>query len=85
MMPVRVPKIAIVGGSGLYDPALMKDLKTVKVATPYGEPSSPVDVGTFLGVKMAFLPRHGRGHTIPPHKVNYRATYGPSRASASRG
>jgi len=73
MMPARVPKIAIVGGSGLYDPALMKDLKTIKVATPYGEPSSPVDVGVFLGTRMAFLPRHGRGHTIPPHKVNYRA------------
>jgi len=67
------PRIGIIGGSGVYDPSLFENVRSVNVGTPYGSPSGPVEIGDFLGVKIAFLPRHGRGHTLPPHMVNYRA------------
>ena len=67
------PRLAIIGGSGVYDPSLFENVKAVKVATPYGSPSGPIDVGDFMGVRIAFLPRHGKGHTLPPHMVPYRA------------
>jgi len=66
-------EIGIIGGSGLYDPGIMKDAQEVKVYTPYGEPSDYTIVGKVEGRSVAFLPRHGRGHRIPPHKINYRA------------
>jgi 5'-methylthioadenosine phosphorylase len=65
--------IGIIGGSGVYDPNLFEDVKKIKIATPYGAPSAPVEVGNFLGKRVAFITRHGHGHTIPPHMVNYRA------------
>lgn len=68
-----VAEIGIIGGSGLYDPGLFESAKEVKVYTPYGEPSDSIIVGVVKGRKVAFLPRHGRGHRIPPHRVNYRA------------
>ncbi len=64
-------KIGIIGGSGFYE--LLEDPREVKIATPYGSPSAPVQMGKLEGVEVAFIPRHGIGHTIPPHKVNYRA------------
>jgi len=66
-------EIGIIGGSGLYDPGIIKDAREVKVYTPYGEPSDYIIVGKVEGRSVAFLPRHGRGHRIPPHKINYRA------------
>ncbi|MBI2126319.1 MAG: S-methyl-5'-thioadenosine phosphorylase [Thaumarchaeota archaeon] len=66
-------EIGIIGGTGVYDPGLLEDAKSIKVYTPYGEPSDYVTVGVFKGRKVAFLPRHGKGHRIPPHKINYRA------------
>ncbi|BAB59580.1 methylthioadenosine phosphorylase [Thermoplasma volcanium GSS1] len=63
--------IGIIGGSGLYD--LMAESKKVDVDTPYGKPSDLIEIGEVNGVEVAFLPRHGKKHTIPPHKVNYRA------------
>lgn len=45
----------------------------MNVSTPYGEPSASIDLGDFRGTPIAFLPRHGKGHTIPPHSINYRA------------
>jgi 5'-methylthioadenosine phosphorylase len=65
--------IGIIGGSGVYDASLFEDVEKIKIATPYGAPSAPVEVGNFLGKRVAFIPRHGHGHTIPPHMVNYRA------------
>ena len=62
---------AIIGGTGVYDPRLLKDLRTEEVRTPYGDVE--VQVGTYEGVEVAFMPRHGRGHSIPPHRINYRA------------
>ena len=65
--------IGIIGGTGVYDPGLFSDRHEVKVHTPYGEPSDSVTIGEYSGVKVAFIPRHGRGHRIPPHRINSRA------------
>ena len=65
--------LAIIGGSGVYDPALFKNIKVRKITTPFGSPSAPIEIGDFLGKKVAFLARHGKKHTIPPHLVNSRA------------
>lgn len=64
------PRVAIVGGSGLE--GLMTEVEHVRVGTPYGLPS-PISIGDVEGKKVAFLPRHGSSHTVPPHRVNYRA------------
>ncbi|MET1025147.1 MAG: S-methyl-5'-thioinosine phosphorylase [Pseudoxanthomonas sp.] len=65
--------LAIIGGTGVYKLATLDDVDTRHVDTPYGAPSGPVRVGTVLGKRVAFLARHGEGHSLPPHKVNYRA------------
>lgn len=65
--------IGIIGGTGLTS---LKDLEIrhrEMVHTPYGEPSSPVTHGVYHGKNVLFLPRHGSGHNIPPHRINYRA------------
>lgn len=66
-------KIAVIGGSGLEDPKFFKKIKEVKVKTPFGYPSGPIRFGEFFGCGVAFLSRHGKNHSIPPHKVNSRA------------
>jgi len=66
-------EIGIIGGTGVYDPTMFEDVKEIKVYTPYGETSDMVSVGFLQGRKVAFIPRHGRNHRIPPHKVNFRA------------
>ncbi|MFQ5908695.1 MAG: S-methyl-5'-thioadenosine phosphorylase [Thermoplasmata archaeon] len=65
--------IGIIGGSGVYDVSQVSDVRSIEVDTPYGSPSAPIALGDFQGVPIAFLPRHGKGHTIPPHAINYRA------------
>ncbi|MEV0603322.1 S-methyl-5'-thioadenosine phosphorylase [Streptomyces sp. NPDC050315] len=65
------PEIGVIGGSGFYE--LLDDAQQISVETPYGEPSSPVSVGTVAGRRVAFLPRHGKDHRFPPHRINYRA------------
>jgi len=65
--------IAIIGGTGVYDPGLLEETRQIKIATPYGAPSDAITVGYYSGVKIAFLPRHGALHYLPPHKVPYRA------------
>jgi 5'-methylthioadenosine phosphorylase len=67
------PKLAIIGGSGIYDAEMFEGVEEVRLHTPFGSPSGPVQVGKFKDLGVAFLPRHGKGHTHPPHKVNYRA------------
>ncbi len=66
-------KIGIIGGSGLDDPRLMKDIKEKKVKTPYGSPSSALTIGKMQGVDTVILARHGKDHSIYPTGVNYRA------------
>ncbi|HET7489337.1 MAG TPA: S-methyl-5'-thioadenosine phosphorylase [Acidimicrobiales bacterium] len=64
-------EVGVFGGSGFY--AFLDDITTVPVHTPYGPPSAPVSIGTLAGRSVAFLPRHGVHHELPPHRVNYRA------------
>ena len=65
--------IAIIGGTGLTSIQGFEIMNREIVQTPFGEPSGPLVHGILSGNKVYFLPRHGAGHTIPPHKVNYRA------------
>lgn len=64
-------RIGIIGGSGFYD--LADSLEEIKIETPYGSPSGKIGLGVVGGKKVAFLPRHGKDHDIPPHKINFRA------------
>lgn len=64
-------EIGVFGGSGFY--ALLDDVREIKVDTPYGPPSDSFFLAEVAGRRVAFLPRHGRRHTIPPHLINYRA------------
>jgi 5'-methylthioadenosine phosphorylase len=64
-------EIGVFGGSGLY--SLLEDATSHKISTPYGPPSSPVTIGEIEGRTVAFLPRHGLTHDLPPHEINYRA------------
>ncbi len=66
-------KLAFIGGSGLYDLAEITDREEVSVDTPYGPPSDSIVVGSLGGVRVAFLPRHGRGHRITPTELPARA------------
>jgi 5'-deoxy-5'-methylthioadenosine phosphorylase len=65
--------IAVIGGTGLSQMHDLEVLDRRVVATPYGEPSAPVLLGRIGAGRAVFLPRHGAGHTIPPHAINYRA------------
>ncbi len=73
MRSVNLPEaeIGVFGGSGFY--SLLQDVQEVPMETPYGPPSDSLFVAEHAGKRVAFLPRHGRGHTIPPHRINYRA------------
>jgi 5'-methylthioadenosine phosphorylase len=70
---VNSADFGIIGGTGVYDPGLFTAKREIKVHTPYGEPSDLVTIGEYSGVKVAFIPRHGKGHRIPPHSINSRA------------
>jgi len=59
-------RVGVIGGSGLYEIDGLNDLETLSVDTPFGKPSDEIAVGTLSGVRVAFLPRHGRGHRFGP-------------------
>ncbi len=65
--------IGIIGGSGVYDMKGLENTNWTRVESPFGEPSDDYLVGEFEGLKIVFLPRHGRGHVVSPSQVNYRA------------
>ena len=65
--------VGVIGGSGLYDIEGLSNLEEKVVSTPFGDPSDALITGTLGGVKMVFLPRHGRGHRLLPSEINYRA------------
>ena len=65
--------LAIIGGSGVYNIEGLANTRWVKAASSFGEPSDEVLIGELNGQPIAFLPRHGRGHKIPPSEINYRA------------
>ncbi len=66
-------KVGVIGGSGLYAMAALENVREVEVTTPFGPPSDVYIVGTLYGHDMVFLPRHGRGHRLPPSAINFRA------------
>lgn len=66
-------QVGVIGGSGMYEIDGFSNIQEVYVSTPFGDPSDRLVVGTLEGVKVAFLPRHGRGHRISPSEINYRA------------
>jgi 5'-methylthioadenosine phosphorylase len=72
-MTRRDCEIGIIGGSGVYDSAILENVEETKVYTPWGRTSDLVSVGSFRGRRVAFISRHGRNHQIPPHMVPYRA------------
>lgn len=76
-VPPGTPLLAVIGGSGLYDLPGLVETRWVRVQTPWGEPSDEIFRGRLFtdagSAELAFLPRHGRGHRIPPSEVNYRA------------
>jgi 5'-methylthioadenosine phosphorylase len=63
--------VGIFGGSGFY--SFLERVETVELDTPYGRPSAPIAVGEVGGTRVAFLPRHGANHELPPHRIPYRA------------
>ncbi len=65
--------LAIIGGSGLYEIEGLEHVEEVRVATPFGDPSDAVVRGRLGDTTLLFLPRHGRGHRIPPHEIPFRA------------
>ena len=91
---MNVAEIGVFGGSGFY--AFLEDPEEIEVQTPYGAPAAPVTVGSVGNRRVAFIPRHGRDHEFPPHRVPYRANvwamkelgvtrlFGPSAAGSLR-
>jgi 5'-methylthioadenosine phosphorylase len=75
-------EIGVFGGSGFY--TFLDDVREIKVDTPYGAPSDSVFLADVAGRRVAFLPRHGRRHTIPPHRLNYRANVWAMRSLGVR-
>lgn len=73
-------ELAIIGGTGLYKLAQLQDVEAHQPVTHYGALSGPVRVGTLDGHRVAFLARHGEGHSLPPHKINYRANLAALKA-----
>ena len=65
--------IGVIGGSGLYEMEGLENVERIRVETPFGDPSDEYVTGVLNGVRMVFLPRHGRGHRLLPSEVNYRA------------
>ncbi|MFQ3534479.1 MAG: S-methyl-5'-thioadenosine phosphorylase [Aggregatilineales bacterium] len=66
-------RYAVIGGSGLYSMPELTDITTLELETPFGKPSDTITIGSLAGVRVAFLPRHGRGHIYTPSEVPYRA------------
>ncbi len=64
-------EVGVFGGSGFY--SFLEDVETVELETPYGKPSAPLTIGEIGGTRVAFLPRHGVHHELPPHRIPYRA------------
>src|SRR3546814_20232885 len=65
--------LAVIGGTGVYSLKTLSETRELIIDTPYGAPSAPIRVGLLAGKRVAFLARHGEGHHLPPHRINYRA------------
>ncbi len=73
-------ELAVIGGTGVYALGELADVESHQPVTPYGAPSGPVRVGMYAGRRVAFLARHGEGHSLPPHRINYRANLAALKA-----
>jgi 5'-methylthioadenosine phosphorylase len=71
--PGTPPVIGVIGGSGVYDIDGLEGARWRRIESPFGDPSDAVLEGTLGGLRLAFLPRHGRGHRVPPSELNFRA------------
>ncbi|MEM9801628.1 MAG: S-methyl-5'-thioadenosine phosphorylase [Planctomycetota bacterium] len=79
------PAVGVIGGSGLYEIDGLNDIERVTLSTPFGAPSDSFVTGQLGDVRMVFLPRHGRGHRISPHEINFRANiWGMKRLGVTR-
>ena len=76
--------LAIIGGTGVYALAELADVETFAPQTRYGAASGPVRIGSFAGRRIGFLARHGEGHGVPPHLVNYRANLAALQLAGAR-
>jgi 5'-methylthioadenosine phosphorylase len=84
-MDERDQVVGVIGGSGLYEMEGLSDVGSVSLETPFGSPSDTFITGVLDGVRMVFLPRHGRGHRLLPSEVNYRANiYGMKKLGVTR-
>jgi len=83
-MPTPPIELAVIGGTGLYPLATLEDVEPHQPVTRYGAPSGPVRVGNLGGRRVAFLARHGEGHSLPPHQINYRANLAALHALGAR-
>jgi 5'-methylthioadenosine phosphorylase len=72
-MRVSSAEIGIIGGTGVYDQDILEDVEEVTVHTPYGQTSSLIAIGSYQGRTIAFIPRHGKHHQLPPHNIPFRA------------
>ncbi len=73
MSDMQAIDLAVIGGTGVYALAQLADAESHQPVTHYGAPSGPVRIGTLGSRRVAFLARHGEGHSLPPHRINYRA------------
>lgn len=73
-------ELAVIGGTGVYALGELADVESHQPVTHYGAPSGPIRVGLYAGKRVAFLARHGEGHSIPPHRINYRANLAALKA-----
>ena len=64
-------EFAVIGGTGVYDPALLESALEVEIDTPFGQ--AYATIGEYKGKRIAFMPRHGKTHNVPPHQINYKA------------
>ena len=70
-MAQKKVRLAIIGGTGVYDPRILDNIREEVITTPYGQ--AKVRIGTYAGEEVAFMTRHGVDHSVPPHLINYRA------------
>jgi len=84
MSDARTLDVAVIGGTGVYALAELAEVETVDATTRYGAPSGPVRIGTLAGRRVAFLARHGEGHGVPPHRINYRANLAALQQAGAR-
>lgn len=77
-------ELAVIGGTGVYALGELADVENHQPVTAYGAPSGPIRVGTYAGKRVAFLARHGEGHSLPPHRINYRANLAALRAVGAK-